>query len=254
MRDFLLALGYMIGLKRTRRLLKIMGLEAIYRKPNLSKLGKARYIKPYLLRGLKVVRPNQVWAIDITYIPMGKGYLYLTAIIDVYSRYIVGYGLYNSLEARNCVEVLGGAISRYGTPEIINSDQGSQFTSREWEQFLEITDIKVSMDGKGRAIGCAFLLRTSAIQASLIAFGLASVDNIFIERFWRTIKYEYIYLRGFEDGCALGRGIDGWMRYYNERRGHQSLWRDGGRYSTPSELYHKTLIGESSNYHKALAS
>lgn len=224
MRDFLVVSGHTVGLKRTRRLLRTMGLEAIYRKPNLSRLGKAKYIQPYLLKGLKVVRANQVWAIDITYIAMQRGHLYLTAIIDIYSRYIVGWGLHNTLEASNCVEVLDAAVGRYGAPEIINSDQGCQFTSRQWIKAVSDYGIRASMDGRGRAI-----------------------DNIFIERFWRTVKYEYLYMRSFDDGAALHRGLVGFMGYYNERRTHQGL----GRGVTPLMRY-GTFLGESSK--KALAS
>ena len=167
--DFLRDLDVTIGPKRVRRMMRKMGIEAIYRKPRLSKLGQAKYIKPYLLRGLKIIRPNHVWAIDITYIPMKRGFMYLTAIIDVYSRFIVGWGLFNTLDAANSMSVLQQAIKEYGKPEIINSDQGCQFTCIEWIKFLNENEIKISMDGKGRAL-----------------------DNIFIERFWRTLKYEYI--------------------------------------------------------------
>jgi len=152
MRDFLLTLGILANHKRVRRLLRLMGLMAIYPKRNLSRLGQAKYIKPYLLRDLKITRPNQVWAIDITYIPMPKGFLYLTAIIDIYSRYIVGWGISNSLDAACSLNVTKEAIERYGKPEIINSDQGSQFTCHEWIELLEKEEIKISMDGKGRAI------------------------------------------------------------------------------------------------------
>ncbi len=215
--DFLVTIGYIVGIKRTRRLLRKMGIDAICPKRNLSKPGKAKYIKPYLLRGLKIERPNQVWAIDITYISMVKGYLYLTAIIDIYSRYIVGWGLYNTIEAKNCIEVLNSAVSHYGTPEIINSDQGSQFTSKEWIEVVEVHKIQISMDCKGRAI-----------------------YNIFIERFWRTIKYEYIYPRNFGDGAILAIGIKKWMRYYNEERYHSSL----GKRTTPMGIF-SSYIGES---------
>lgn len=224
MRDHLVGLDYRVGVKRTRRLLRKMGIEAIYCKPNLSKLGKAKYIKPYLLRDLTIKCANHVWAIDISYIPMSKGHLYLTAIIDVYSRYIVGWGLHNTLEAENCKEVLERAIAEHGEPEIINSDQGNQFTSKVWEECFVGREIKVSMDGKGR-----------------------DIDNIFIERFWRTIKYEYIYMRSFESGTELHKGIREWICYYNEHRFHQSL----GERTTPRMRF-RALISESSI--KALAS
>jgi len=136
-----------------------MGLMAIYPKKNLSKLGNAKYIKPYLLKGLKIIRPNQVWAVDITYIPMAKGFMYLTAIIDLYSRYVVGWDVFNSLDAENTLEVLKRAIENYGNPEIINSDQGSQFTCALWTEYVEKEHIKISMDGKGRAIDNIFIER-----------------------------------------------------------------------------------------------
>jgi putative transposase len=151
MQDFLFLLGFTVNVKRVRRLLRKMGLMAIYPKKNLSKPGQAKYIRPYLLRNLKITRPNQVWAIDITYIPMAKGFLYLTAIIDVYSRYVVGWGLSNSLDAIYSHQVLTEAIAMHGKPEIINSDQGSQFTCKEWIEYLEEEHIHISMDGKGRS-------------------------------------------------------------------------------------------------------
>jgi len=200
MRDFLMTLGIVANHKRVRRLLRLMGLMAIYPKRNLSKLGHAKYIKPYLLRGLKIVRPNQVWAIDITYIPMPKGFLYLTAIIDVYSRYIVGWGISNSLDAACSLDVTKEAIKRHGKPEIINSDQGSQFTCHEWVEYLEKEEIKISMDGKGRAI-----------------------DNIFIERFWRSLKYDYVYIKVPSDGLELYHGLKEHMDYYNNRLCHQGI-------------------------------
>ena len=222
--DHLRDLEITIGKKRVRRLMRKMGIEAHYRKPRLSKLGQAKYIKPYLLRGLKIVRPNQVWAIDITYIPMERGFMYLTAIINVYSRMIVGYGLFNSLDAANSLEVLKEAIAKYGTPEIVNSDQGAQFTCNEWINYLDEMKIKISMDGKGRAL-----------------------DNIWIERFWKTLKYDYIYKWSFDDGRALARGIASWIGYYNTRRHHSSIGR-----VPPAVRYQNPIMGESST--KALAS
>jgi len=200
MRDFLLALGILANHKRVRRLLRLMGLMAIYPKKNLSRLGQAKYIRPYLLRGLKITRPNQVWAIDITYIPMPRGFLYLTAIIDVYSRYVVGWGISNSLDASCSLNVTKDAIQRYGKPEIINSDQGSQFTCHEWIELLEKEEIKISMDGKGRAI-----------------------DNIFIERFWRSVKWDYVYIKVPADGLELYSGLKDYMDYYNNRLCHQGI-------------------------------
>ena len=201
--DHLLALSFLVNEKRVRRLLRLMGLMAIYPKRNLSKLGLAKYIRPYLLKGLDINRPNMVWAIDITYIPMAKGFLYLTAIIDIYSRYIVGWDLHNSLEAKNTMAVLKQAIAEHGKPEIINSDQGSQFTCALWTEFLESPDIKIkiSMDGKGRAI-----------------------DNIFIERFWHTIKWDYVYLHPHYNGTQMYTGLKGFINRYN-RKAHQGIGR-----------------------------
>ena len=209
MRDFLLALGILANHKRVRRLLRLMGLMAIYPKKNLSRLGQAKYIRPYLLRDLKITRPNQVWAIDITYIPMPKGFLYLTAIIDVYSRYVVGWGISNSLDASCSLNVTKDAIQRYGKPEIINSDQGSQFTCHEWIELLEKEEIKISMDGKGRAI-----------------------DNIFIERFWRSVKWDYVYIKVPADGLELYSGLKDYMDYYNNRLCHQGI-----DHRIPASLY-----------------
>jgi putative transposase len=199
-RDFLLALGIIANHKRVRRLLRLMGLMAIYPKKNLSKLGQAKYIKPYLLKGLTIDRPNHVWAIDITYIPMPKGFLYLTAIIDVYSRYVVGWGISNTLDASFSLGVTKEAILRHGKPEIINSDQGSQFTCNDWIEYLEKENIKISMDGKGRCI-----------------------DNIFIERFWRSVKYDYVYIKVPSDGLELYQGLKEYMDYYNNELCHQGI-------------------------------
>jgi len=192
-------LGYNVNIKRVRRLLQLMGHMAIYPKKNLSKLGLAKYIRPYLLRNLKIERSNQVWAIDITYIPMARGFMYCTAIIDVYSRKIVGWGISNTLETKWCLNVLNEAIRNFGKPEIINSDQGSQFTSLQWITYLDELEIKISMDGKGRAI-----------------------DNRFIERFWRTLKYKYIYLNPPEDGLELYTGVADYISYYNMKRVHHT--------------------------------
>ena len=202
MLDFLVALGFIVGPKRVRRLLRKMGLMAIYPQRNLSKLGIARYIHPYRLRNLEITHSNQVWCIDITYIPMKRGFMYLTAIIDVYSRYLVGWGLFNSLDAENSLQVLRHAITQFGKPEIVNSDQGSQFTCESWINYLQSQDITISMDGRGRCL-----------------------DNIWIERFWRTVKREYIYLHPADSGKVLYKGLRKYMDYYNNRRTHRSLDR-----------------------------
>jgi putative transposase len=202
MQDMLFALGFVVNHKRVRRLLRLMGLMAIYPKRNLSKLGLKKYIHPYLLKGLDINRPNQVWEIDISYLPMKNGFLYITAIIDVYSRYIVGWGLSNTLEAEASLSVLKQAISDHGKPEIVNSDQGSQFTCEGWVSYLKEEDIRISMDGKGRAI-----------------------DNIFIERFWRSLKWDYVYLHPANDGVELFRGVKKHIHYYNNTLHHQGIDR-----------------------------
>jgi len=202
MQDLLLSLGITANHKRVRRLLRLMGLMAIYPKKNLSRLGLSKYIRPYLLKGMKIDRPNQVWAIDITYIPMKNGFLYLTAIIDLYSRYIVGWGISNTLDAEASLSVMKQAVKEHGKPEIINSDQGSQFTCEGWIEYLTTEDIKISMDGKGRAI-----------------------DNIFIERFWRSLKYDYVYLNPAKDGLELYQGLKEYMNYYNNELHHQGIGR-----------------------------
>jgi putative transposase len=175
---------------------------AIYPQRNLSKLGHAKYIHPYLLRHLKVERPNQVWAIDITYIPMKSGFMYLTAIIDVYSRYVVGWDIFNDLKAENSLSVLEKAIAEHGKPEIINSDQGSQFTCPLWVEYVKNKNIRISMDGRGRAL-----------------------DNIFIERLWRTVKRDYIYLYPPENGADLFSGLKAFFKYYNNKKSHQGIKR-----------------------------
>ena len=210
MQDFLLTMGFVVNHKRVRRLLRLMGLMAIYPKKNLSRLGLKKYIRPYLLKGLTIDRPNQVWAIDITYIPMKNGFLYLTAIIDLYSRYIVGWGLSNTLDAEASLAVMKQAVKEYGKPEIINSDQGSQFTCEAWIEQMKEAGILVSMDGKGRAI-----------------------DNIFIERFWRSVKYDYVYLHPANDGLELYQGLKEYMLYYNYELHHQGIGR-----KIPADLYH----------------
>jgi putative transposase len=200
MKDLLFTLGFLVNHKRVRRLLRLMGLMAIYPRKNLSKLGLKKYIHPYLLKGLKITHPNQVWSIDVSYLPMKNGFLYLTAIIDVYSRYIVGWGISNTMEAEATLSVLKQAINDHSKPEIINSDQGSQFTCEQWVAFLKEEDIRISMDGKGRA-----------------------VDNIFIERFFRTLKYNHVYLHPANDGLELYQGIKTYIRYYNDSKHHQGI-------------------------------
>lgn len=208
MQDELKEKSIKVNVKRIRRLLRKMGIEPIYPKRNLSRLGKAKYIYPYLLRGQSINRPNQVWAIDISYIPMKQGFMYLTAIIDLYSRYIVGWQISNSLDKQTQTELLTSAISMYGKPDIINSDQGSQYTSAHWVETLKGLKIRISMDGRGRA-----------------------TDNAIIERWFRTIKQKHIYLNPAENGLELYQGIDKFVKKYNHRR-HQGINR-----RKPIELY-----------------
>lgn len=192
-------LGYPVGPKRIRRLFKLMGHQTLYRRRNLTKLALREFIKPYLLRGMKITHANQVWCTDITYIPMARGFMYMTAFIDVYSRKIVGWGISNSMSKQWCLSVLQQAIETHGKPEIINSDQGSQYTSFAWTHYLEKEEIRISMDGKGRA-----------------------TDNAWIERFWKTLKYDYIYLNPCDDGLELFEGVQSHIEYYNQKK-HQSI-------------------------------
>ena len=186
--------------KRISRLMKVMGVECIYPRKCLSKGGRAKYVHPYLLRDIKAKHPNQVWSTDISYIPIGCGFMYLYAIIDVYSRFIVGWRLSNDLSASNCIVLLEECISRHGAPEIVNTDQGCQYTGEDWIECLQKHHIRISMDGRGRC-----------------------KDNIWIERFWRTIKQEHIYLNPADDGHQLREGIAKFIEYYNYRRPHHSL-------------------------------
>jgi putative transposase len=194
MRDFLLSLGIVANHKRVRRFLRLMGLTVIYPKRNLSQLGQAKYIRSYLLKDLSIVRPNKAWAIDITYIPMLKGFLYLTDIVDVYSRYVVGLGISNTLDTAFSLSVTKEAIEMYGKPEIINSVQSGQFSYHEWIEYLEMEEIKISLDGKGRA-----------------------TDNIFIERFWPSVKHDYVYIKILYDGLELNQGLKEYMDYYDNQ-------------------------------------
>lgn len=203
------AMGYKINRKRLRRLMKLMGWRTLYPTPRTTRIDPLAYKYPYLLRGLCVERKNQVWAIDITYLPMEKGFMYLCAIIDIHTRYVVGWGVSNSMSAEWCTSIVDDAVALHGKPEIINSDQGSQFTSEVYTKFLKDNEIQISMDGKGRAI-----------------------DNIFIERLWRTVKYEHIYLNIYEDGLSLFKGLQQYFSFYNGERRHQSL-----NDQTPLTLY-----------------
>ena len=210
MRDHLRRLGYKINRKRVQRLMRQMGIEAIYPKPKTSRPHSAHKVYPYLLRGLEINRPNQVWASDITYIPMNRGYMYLVAVMDWHSRKVLSWRVSNTLDSEFCVAALQEALERFGAPEIFNTDQGSQFTSEVFTGLLKDHDVRISMDGRGR------------VQ-----------DNIFIERLWWTLKYQYIYLCSFENGAELREGLRGWFGFYNRKRSHQAL--DGW---TPDEVYY----------------
>ena len=208
---FLKKLGYDKNRKRIQRLMRLMGLEAIYPKKKNSKPNPAHKIYPYLLRNLCIDHPNQVWAADISYLPMEQGFMYLVAIMDWHSRKVLSWRVSNTMDSDFCVSALKEAIQNYGRPEIFNTDQGSQFTSESFTKVLKDNDIKISMDGRGRF-----------------------QDNIFIERLWWTLKYHYFYLRTFENGSKLRNGLKSWFQYYNRERFHQSLenW-------TPNEIYYK---------------
>ena len=200
--------GYEVNVKRVRRLLRVMGLEAIYPKPRLSQADASHRIYPYLLRGLVIDRPNQVWSADITYIPMARGFLYLAAVIDWFSRYVLSWRLSNSLDTAFCLEALDAALAR-GKPEIFNTDQGCQFTSEVFTARLQAAEIAISMDSRGRAL-----------------------DNIFVERLWRSLKYEHVYLHAPENGRELWQGLNTYFGFYNAERPHQALG-----YRTPSEIH-----------------
>ncbi|MBS1939347.1 MAG: IS3 family transposase [Bacteroidetes bacterium] len=209
MRDFLRLDGYWVNEKRVRRLMRIMGLEAVAPKPDLSRPGKGHKRWPYLLRGLKIEGPDHVWSTDITYIPMAKGFLYLTAVMDWYSRYVISWRISNSLDTAFCLEALHGALLQRPAPRIFNTDQGSQFTSAEFTGALLAEGIAISMDGKGRA-----------------------TDNAFIERLWRTVKQQCIYRNAPSDGHELHQILSEFFAWYNHHRPHQHL--DG---LTPAHLY-----------------
>ncbi len=201
--------GMRVNRKRVQRLMRLMGVEAIYPKPNLSKRNCEHKIYPYLLRNMTILKPNQVWSTDITYVPTPTGFVYLTAIIDWFSRKVLSWKLSNTLDSSFCVEALEEAIRRYGKPEIFNTDQGSQFTSKAFTKVLLDNGIKISMDGKGRAL-----------------------DNVLVERLWRSVKYEDIYIRGYETMKDVKFGLKEYFKFYNEERFHQGL-----DYQTPDEIY-----------------
>jgi len=209
MRNHLRRLGYKVNRKKVQRLMRLMGLQAIYPKPKTSRPHPQNKVYPYLLRNLKIDRPNQVWAADITYIPMNRGFMYLVAVMDWHSRKVLSWRVSNTLDADFCVAAVTDAISDYGVPEIFNTDQGAQFTSSAFTSLLKDHDINISMDGRGR------------VQ-----------DNIFIERLWWTLKYQYLYLWSFGNGSELHQGLAQWFGFYNAERSHQALDN-----LTPDEVY-----------------
>jgi len=199
---------HLVNKKRVARLMQLMGLQAVFPGRKTSIPAKGHKIYPYLLRGLAITRPNQVWSTDITYIQMSKGFMYLAAVIDWYSRYVLSWTLSNTLDGAFCLEALEQALQR-GTPDIFNSDQGAQFTAHAFTNRLTADNIRISMDGRGRAL-----------------------DNIFVERLWRTVKYEDVYLKNYEAVPALTIGLTRYFPFYNEDRPHQSL-----DYRTPEEVH-----------------
>ena len=213
LRDLLNAEGLVIGRRHVATLMKRMGMEAIYRRPNTSKPAPGHKIYPYLLRHLAVIRPNQVWAMDITYIPMARGFVYLTAVVDWFSRRVLAWRLSITLETEFCIEALEEALARHGRPDIFNTDQGSQFTSADFTGVLLKASIAISMDGKG-----------------------AWRDNVFVERLWRTIKYEEVYLKAYETVSDARASISSYLDFYNRRRRHSSLDRQ-----TPDQAYFNKL-------------
>jgi len=201
--------GYLINFKRVRRLMNLMSIQAIAPRPRTSIPGKGHKIYPYLLRDVEITHPNQVWSTDITYIPMRQGFMYLVAVMDWYSRYVLSWEISNTLEGAFCLDALNGALEKHGKPEIFNTDQGVQFTANIFTGRLKDAGIKISMDGRGRF-----------------------VDNIFIERLWRSVKYEKVYLNEYATGFELMADMAGYFDLYNHERVHQSL-----NYQTPAEVY-----------------
>ena len=212
-RDWLQDEGHDINRKRVQRLIRRMGISALYPKKSTSQPGKGHKVYPYLLKGLEINRPNQVWATDITYIPMAKGFVYLTVIMDWYSRKVLTWRLSNTMDTSFCIDALEAAIERYGAPEIFNTDQGAQFTSEAFTEVLKAHDIRISMDGKGRW-----------------------VDNVFVERLWRSLKYEEVYLHAYGSMAEARKRLQKYFEFYNAERKHQSLGQ------TPEQAYIENLM------------
>lgn len=206
--------GWTVNRKRVRRLMRVMRIEAIYQKPNTSRRHPDHVVYPYLLRGLAIDRPNQVWCADLTYVPLAKGFVYLVAVMDWFSRRVLAWRLSTGMDTGFCVEALQEALDRHGSPEIFNSDQGVQFTSAAFTGVLAAGGVRISMDGKGRYL-----------------------DNIFIERLWRSLKYEDIYIKAYASVPEARRGIGDWLNFYNGERLHQALG-----YRTPCEVFQATAV------------
>lgn len=213
LRDFLKQEGIMVGRRHVATLMKKMGIEALYRRPNTSRKHPQHPVFPYLLRGLDITRANHVWAMDITYIPMRKGFVYLAAVLDWATRRVLSWRLSNTLTTDFCLEAVEDAVGRYGTPDIFNTDQGCQFTSSDFVDLLRAHGIQQSMDGKGRW-----------------------VDNVFVERLWKSVKYEEVYLHAYDSVTQARQGLERYFRFYNQRRPHSSL--DG---KTPDQVYFDSL-------------
>ncbi len=213
LRDLLRQKGHKVGRKHVATLMKHMGIEALYRKPKTTRRQPGHKIYPYLLRNLPITRANQVWAMDITYIPMARGFVYLVAVVDWYSRRVLSWKLSNTMDTQFCLDAVEEAIVRHGKPEIMNTDQGSQFTSQAFTGLLKDNDIRISMDGKG-----------------------AWRDNVFVERLWRSVKYEEVYLHAYDTVSTARAGLDRYFRFYNTRRPHSGLDRQ-----TPDQIYLDSL-------------
>ena len=209
--DELVEEGHVVNRKCVQRLMRQMGMNTLYPGPNTSRAHHAHKVYPYLLRALSIERANQVWCADITYIPMAKGFVYLVAVMDWYSRKVLSWRLSNTLDTDFCVAALNEALCKFGTPDIFNTDQGSQFTSEDFTQVLKDADVRISMDGKGRWM-----------------------DNVFIERLWRSLKYEEVYLTAYDTIPQARQGIRQWMHFYNHRRKHQALEK-----RTPNMTYYE---------------
>ena len=213
LRDLLRQEGHKVGRKHVSTLMKRMGIEALYRKPRTTKPHPGHQVYPYLLRNLPITRANQVWAMDITYLPMARGFVYLAAVVDWYSRRVLAWKVSTTMDTHFCLEAVEEAMANYGTPEIMNTDQGSQFTSQAFTGLLKENDIRISMDGKG-----------------------AWRDNVFVERLWRSVKYEEVYLHAYDSVSSARAGLDRYFRFYNGRRPHSSLDRQ-----TPDQVYFESL-------------